>query len=119
MWAFKKRAVSWKLSFSVIGAIAAMTVLLALPRFAVAETFQISGNVSDAQGKGVANVEVRVLSPVVPGGYGYAGGGGGGGGDLIVSTTTDSVGNYATDVPTGIYDIKFIPRRAASSWVPH
>ncbi len=93
----------WTLAVSGIATAGIITVLLVSP--AGADPVQISGNVSDQQGVGIANAEVRVLTPVIVGGYGY----GTAGGDLVASTVTDSSGDYVTDITSDIYDIQVIP----------
>ena len=65
---------------------------LLLTTSAAGQTFQISGNVSESTGAGIANAEVKVLDSSV-----------------IASTFTDAGGDYVTAVPAGSYDIEIIP----------
>ena len=65
---------------------------LLLTTSAAGQTFQISGNVSDSTGAGIANAEVKVLDSSV-----------------IASTFTDAGGDYVTAVPAGSYGIEIIP----------
>ena len=82
----------WTLAFSGIVTAGIMAFLLVSP--AGAQPVQLSGNVSDQQGNGISNAEVRVLTPVIPPVPGYF---------------TDSSGDYVTDILSDIYDIQVIP----------
>ena len=70
----------WTLAFSGIVTAGIMAFLLVSP--AGAQPVQLSGNVSDQQGNGISNAEVRVLTPVIPPVPGYFPGSGG---DLVAS----------------------------------